>query len=98
MLYYDRIDVSEGIDFGKTRESKEWHICRYWHFLDKKFKFKPDVCNECHDVLMMLMNLSNITIPNIHVADYRCFIFRISKSEVINLMQKVNLSEKNGTI
>ena len=25
-------------------------------FLDKEFKFQPDVCNECHDVLMMSMN------------------------------------------
>ena len=24
MLYYDRIDVSEGIDVNKARESKEW--------------------------------------------------------------------------
>ena len=29
MLYYDRIDVFEGIDVNKTRESKECDICHY---------------------------------------------------------------------
>ena len=32
MLYYDRIDVFEGIDFNKTSESKECDICLYWYF------------------------------------------------------------------
>ena len=27
MLYYDRIDVSEGIDVNKTSASKECNIC-----------------------------------------------------------------------
>ena len=27
MLYYDRIDVSEGIDFNKTNTLKECNIC-----------------------------------------------------------------------
>ena len=37
ILYYDRIDVSEGVDINKINASKEYDICRYWHFLDKKF-------------------------------------------------------------
>ena len=57
MLYYDRFDVSEGIDVNKTSESKECDICHYWYFLDKGFNFQPHVCNGCHDVLMMSMNL-----------------------------------------
>ena len=32
MLYYDRIDVSEGTDGDKTNESKECYICHYWYF------------------------------------------------------------------
>ena len=39
MLFCDRIDVSEGIDVNKTRESKEHIICYYWYFLDKEFRF-----------------------------------------------------------
>ena len=70
MLYYYRIDVSEGIDVNKTSEPKECGIYRYWHSLDKGFKFQPDFCNGCHNVLMMSMNLSNIAIVNIHGANY----------------------------
>ena len=33
MIYYDRIDVSEGIDVNKTSKSKEEEICQYWQFL-----------------------------------------------------------------
>ena len=29
MLYYDRIDDSEGIDVNKTNASKECDICHY---------------------------------------------------------------------
>ena len=97
MLYYDRIDVSEGIDVNKTRESKECDICHYWYFLDKGFKFQPDVCNGCHDILIMSMNLSDIAILNIHSADHR-IISRIRKREAVNLLQNIDLNEKSGTL
>ena len=29
MLYYDRIDISEGTDVNKTSASKECNICDY---------------------------------------------------------------------
>ena len=48
MSYYDRTDVSEGIDVNKASKSKEWNICHY--FLIKVFKFQPNVCNRCHKV------------------------------------------------
>ena len=34
MLYYDGIDVSEGIYVDKTRASKKCDICDYWYFLN----------------------------------------------------------------
>ena len=66
MIYYDRIDVSEGIDVNKTSASKECDVCHYWYFLNYSFKFQPNVCNRYHDLLMMSMNLSNIAILNIN--------------------------------
>ena len=54
--YFKRVFV-KGIDI-KTSESKECDICHYCYFLDKGFKFQLNVCNECHDLLMMSMNLS----------------------------------------
>ena len=32
MVYYDRIDVFEGIDINKTSASKESDICHYSYF------------------------------------------------------------------
>ena len=39
MLYFNRIDASEGIDFNKKSASKECDIYHYWYFLNKGFKF-----------------------------------------------------------
>ena len=98
MLYFDRIDISEGTDVNKISASKECNICHYWYFLNYSFKFQPNVCHRCHDLLMMSMNLSNIAIRNIKGSDYRCIISLISKNEAINLMQNADLTEKSGTI
>ena len=38
---------------------------------------------------MMLMNLSDIAIKNIKSSDYCCIISLISKTEAINLIEKV---------
>ena len=95
MLYSDRINISEGTDINQASASKECTICLYCCFLDKGFKFQPDVCNECHDLLMLSVNFNDIVIFNIHSID--CFINRISKSEVVNLLQNADLSGKKGT-
>ena len=74
MLYYDKIDVSEGIDVNKTSASKECDVHHYWYFLNYSFKFQLNVCNRCHDLLMMFINFSDIAILNIKGSDYRCII------------------------
>ena len=79
MLYFDRIDVSEGINVNKTSKSKERDVCHYWYFLKEGIKFELNVCNRCHDLLIMSMNLSDIAILNIKRSNYRCIISRISK-------------------
>ena len=65
MLYYDRIGVSEETDVNKTSTSKECDICHYWHFLNYSFKVQPNICNRCHDLLMMSINLIDTVILNI---------------------------------
>ena len=62
MVPYGRINVFEGIDINKTSASKECDVSHYWYFLDKRYKFQPYVCNGCHDVLVMSMNLGDIPI------------------------------------
>ena len=76
MLYFDRIDVPEGIDVNKTNESKECDI--YWYFSEKGFQLQSNVCNGCNDLLMS-MNLSDIAILNINGSDYRCIIKELAK-------------------
>ena len=62
-------------------------------------KFQTYVCNRCHDLLMMSLNLSNIAISKIKNNDYQfIIIIVISRSEAINLMQNINLTEKRGTL
>ena len=39
MIYFDRIDVSEGNDVNEASKSKECGICHYWYFLNKWFTF-----------------------------------------------------------
>ena len=45
MIQYERIDISEGIDFNKTNKSVKGLICNYWYFKDIGFKCQPYVCN-----------------------------------------------------
>ena len=101
MLYYDRmegIDVSEGINVNETSEWKECDICRYWNFLDKGFNFQLHVDNEFHDLLMMPEKFSGVAHLNIKGVDYGWIISEISNSEVINLIQNINLTKKSGTL
>ena len=95
MLYYERIHVSEGIDVNKRSESKECHVCHYWYLLSKGFKFQPNVCNRCHDLLMMSKNLSDIAILNVKGSYYCRIISGISKNDSINLMSNVDFTEKS---
>ena len=98
-LYFDRAEgISQGNDINKTSASKECDIYHYLYFLDKGFKFQPYVCNSYHDLLMMFMNLSKIAILSIKDGDYHCIISRISKSDVIKLLQNIDLTEKSGVL
>ena len=78
MLYFDRINVSEGIALIK-QVHQECHICQY--FLNYSCKFQPNICNRCHDLLMISANLNDIAVFNIKGSDYRCIISSISKNE-----------------
>ena len=94
MLYFDRTDVSEGINVNKTSASKECDVSRYWRFLNYSFKFQPNVCNRWHDLLMIFMNLSDIAVLKIKGSGFRCIISFISKNKAINLMQNADLTKK----
>ena len=98
MIYHDRIDVCEGTDVNKTSASKECDVCHYWYFLNYGFKFQPNACNTCHDLLMVSANLSDIAILYSKGSDYCCIISLTSKNEDINLLQNADLTEKSRAL
>ena len=69
MLSYDRIADSEGIDFNKTSESKEWNFSDQWYFLNEGFNFQSHVCIGRQDLFIISLKLYNIAILNIKIAD-----------------------------
>ena len=71
----------------------ECDVCHYWYFLSYSFKFQLNICNRCHELLMMSMNLSDTAILKIKDSDYVCIISLISKNEAINLMQNGDLAK-----
>ena len=78
MLYYNRIDVSEGID-KQNKCIKKCEICHYWYVLKKTFRFQPYVSNRCHDLLMMSMNLSDIAILKIKMSIFVVLLLELAK-------------------
>ena len=77
---------------------QECDICYYWYFLNYSLAFQPNVCNRCHDLLMMSVNLSEDAILNIKGSDYCCIISLISKNKAISLMQNADLTEKSWAL
>ena len=56
---------------------------------NKGIKFEPNVCNGCHNLLMMSMKLRDTDILNIKGSDYCFIVSGISKSGWINLLQNI---------
>ena len=84
MLYYNITDISEGIDPAKSNNRKECMVCHYW-FFNYRFEFLDCVCNGCHDLTMLCLNISNII--NVKGVDYCCIIHYISKCKAIHLLE-----------
>ena len=98
MLEYDRIDISEGIDIGKTHKSREYDIFRCWYFLDKNFNYEKYLCSGCHDLMQKAMNFNDVAIVSIKENDYRVHFWYVSKNDSIVLMTNSNLKDKNGIL
>ena len=75
MLEYERIDISEGIDVNKCKEtSRKCSLSKFYYFLDKNFKYCPYLCNVCYDMSMKAVSVQNLTIIN-HNGNYYGVIF-----------------------
>ena len=94
MLQYERIDISEGIDFDKTNKSVECIICHYWYFKDIGFKYRPYVCNGCYDFSMIVQKLDDFVIVKVTGIEYRCCVVNMSKKDAFSLLNNSVLDNK----
>ena len=90
MFYYNRIHLSEGIYIAKSNNSKNCMACCD-SFFNHGCKFQDSVCNAvcngCLDLTMLCLNLTDIAIITFRNVEYRCIIYNITKSDVINLLE-----------
>ena len=58
--------------------------------------FQDYVLNDCHDLTMLYLNITNITVITVKNVDYRWIIIihNISKSEEINLLESSVLKNR----
>ena len=98
MLEYDQTDISEGIDFNKTRSSKECDICHYWYFKNIGFKYESHLCNGCHNLMQKAMSSNNVAIVYVKRSAYRIHFWYTSKDDTIDIKNGSNLVDKRGVL
>ena len=64
-LKFDRIYISERIDFNKTNLSKECDICHYCYFKGIGFKYEPYLCNGCYHLMQKPINFDDVAIVSV---------------------------------
>ena len=98
MLEYDRIDISEGIDIKKYKEtSRECSLCKLYYFLDKNFNYGPYLCNGCYDMSMKAVSMQNLTIINHNGNHCRVNFAFMSKKDAYSLVKNSLIMGKKGT-
>ena len=68
-------------------------ICHYW-FFNHGFEFQDSVCNDCHDLTMLSVNIRDIAIITIKNVDYRCNNHNIIIFEAISLLEYYVLEDR----
>ena len=97
MLQYESIDIWEVTYINKSKKSKGCMLCHYWYFKDIGYKFQPYACNRCDYLSVMVYDLDDFMILNIKDADYRYFVYNMSKNTAIKLLNNFQLDDK-GTL
>ena len=99
MLEYNRIDISEGIDIKKYKEtSRECSLCKFHYFLDKNFNYGPYLYNGCYDMSLKAINMKNLAIINHNGNHYRVNFVFISKKDASNLIKNATIIDKKGAL
>ena len=99
MLEYDRIDISEGIDIKKCKEtSRECSLCKFYYFSDKNFNYGPYLCNGCYDMSLKVISMKNLAIINHNGNHYRVNFAFISKKDASNLIKNAVMKDEKRTL
>ena len=88
MLGYDRIDIPEGIDANKTKESHRCFMCNCHCFPKVNFRFLSKTCNGFHDLMQKTMSFNDVIIVSFKGSDYRIHFWYMGKDKTINLFYK----------
>ena len=88
--YYLQVYLDNCADEIQTKQMTD--------YLDDKlfnngFQFQDSVCNGCHDMTALSVNISDIAIITVKDVDCCCIIHNISKSEAINLLENYVLED-----
>ena len=99
MLEYDKIDISEGIDINKCKEtSRKRSLCKFYYFSDKNFKHVPYLCDGCFDMSMKAVSMQNLTIINHNGNYYRVIFAFMTKKDAYNLIKNAVIMGEKGTL
>ena len=99
MLEYDKIDISEGIDIKKCKETcKECSLCKFYYFLDKNFKYGPYLCDGCYDMSMKANSMQNLAIINHNGNHYHVNFVFMRKNDAYNLIKNAIIMGEKGTL
>ena len=94
MLAYEKIDISEGIDVNKLKNSKECRMCYLWYFTDRNFSYGTYLCNGCYDMSMKAVSITNLAIIYSEGNAYRVNFAFMSINNVTKIMDSSNLNNK----
>ena len=98
MLKYHRINISEGIDIKKCKEtSKECNLCKFYYFLDKNFKYGPYLCDGCY-MSLKAVSVKNLAIINHNGNHYHVNFMSMSKKDAYNLIKNAVIMGEKGTL
>ena len=99
MLEYNRINISEDIDFEKCKEpSKECNLCKFYYLLDKNFSHGPYLCDGCYDMSLKAVSIKNLAIINHNGNHYRVNFAFMSKKDAYNLIKNAVIMGEKGTL
>ena len=88
MISYGKI-----VGYNIRKEGVKCLICNFYYFKDK-FDYQPYVYNDCPDLSMTVIDLSDLLIENIKGNDYRVCTNNIDKKQAIIIFKNSNLDDK----